>query len=177
MTENVISLLTARLDRIEKTMSESHRRILNAYFYEMMEEYKVDVRDKQAIRASQAMADIYDAHFEKLDNLNDKAKVAFEMYCDAKELYGTESNITKNAQSDFDVIVAQIEQYPDAEFADQLFYEKIEEYGVDAEDVQADRTVRAMNRYMDKVIELHFDKMDLIIETVDKEAAVAKKMK
>jgi hypothetical protein len=72
MAENVKSLFAARLDRIEKKTSESNLRFLDAYFYEVMAEYRVDLRDAQAMRASYAMEDIYSESFEMLRNLHEK---------------------------------------------------------------------------------------------------------
>jgi hypothetical protein len=175
MAENVKSLLTARLDRIEKKMSETNRRFLDAYFYKVMEENEVDLRDDQAMRASYAVADMYSTSIEMLQNLQEKAALKFEAYFDAKEQHGIEGKITQEAKSELEAVLSEMEQHPDSEWVDRYCDKKIQEYGVDAEDEQADRTMRAMNKYMEKVIEMQENKQNLKIETIEREVTLRKK--
>jgi hypothetical protein len=130
MAENVKSLLSARLDRIEKNMSESNRRFLDAYFYKVMEENQVDLRDDQAMRASYAVSDLYSTSIEMLQNLQEKAAQKFEAYFDAKEQHGIESKITQEANSELEAVLSEMEQHPDPEWVDRYSDKKIQEYGV-----------------------------------------------
>jgi hypothetical protein len=175
MAEKVKSLLIARLDRIEKKMSESNRRFLDAYFYKVMEEYQVDRRDAQARRASYAVADLYSKCYEMLQNIQEKATLKFEAYFDAKEQHGIESKITQEAKSELEAVLSEMEQHPDPEWVERYSDEKIQEYGVDAEDEQTDRTMRAMNKYMEKVIEMQENKQNLKMETIEREVTLRKK--
>jgi hypothetical protein len=68
-------------------------------------------------------------------------------------------------------------QHPDPEWVDRYYDEKMKEYGVDDENEQARRTVRAMNKYMKKVTEMRNNYLDLIMETGEREFTLRKRLK
>ena len=158
-------------------MSETDNKFLDAYFDKMMEEHGVDLQDEQAIRASQAMSDIDYKFTEITLTLLKEAERKGEVYIDALTEHGSESKITTKAKSEVDAIRYQIKECPCSEFIDRYFHEKMEEHGVDLEDEQAQRAIRAMNKYLTKVEERETTRFELIEKTVETNIALRKRAK
>jgi hypothetical protein len=66
MTDNVKSILGARLDRLIK--ERFNLNTLKAYSYKAMDEYGVNAKNEQAIRATRAMFDIWSKYMDMAEN-------------------------------------------------------------------------------------------------------------
>src|SRR5437899_1173253 len=142
MTDNVKSILEARLDRLIK--ERFNLNTLKAYSYKAMDEYGVNQKNEQAIRATRAMTDIWAKSEEiRCKDIDDILEAA-ENYEKAKALYGSGHEVTENARSIFKNTMPDklMERYDwDRE---AYFDQKMEEHGVDTEDEQAIRAINAM---------------------------------
>jgi hypothetical protein len=135
MADNVKSL---RLAQLSKQASKDGP-ILLAYRDMKMKEHKVDLQDEQAIRAKQAMQDIRDKMMEVLFQRDEESWAVVAIELEARERGDNE--MAERAAS----ILASM-HYKEEEDILKLeiyFIEKMKEYGVNLENEQAQRAIRA----------------------------------
>jgi hypothetical protein len=142
MANNVTSLISARRARIVQQAAESSWEFIFVYKDKKMEEFEVNRQNEQANRAVEAM---YDVWFKKIEIESKlikellKARKAFEQ--------ATKSGMHERmdrAESMFKTKVHKLLE-GDLDIADAYFHDRMEKHGVDLEDEQAKRAIRAMS--------------------------------
>jgi hypothetical protein len=157
MTDNVQSILGARLDRLIK--ERFNLNTLKAYSYKAMDEYGVNAKNEQAIRATRAMTDNWAKSEEiKFNGIED--------LCEAYENYPEES--IRNARCD------KIMEGYDWD-CEAYWAQKMEEHGVDTEDEQAIRAINAMADVWNKAMDMSENTMEGLSNAVENHAKLQKK--
>jgi hypothetical protein len=146
MADNVKSLRQAQLSK----QASKFAPILRAYRDMKMTEHGVDLQDEQAIRAKQAMQDIFDKDTEVLFQRDEESWAVFKIELEAREREDNE--MAERAAS----ILASMDHTEEDILKSEIYFqEKMKEYGVDPENEQAQRTIRATLEVREKFREIH----------------------
>jgi hypothetical protein len=140
-----------------------------------MDEYGVNPKNEQAIRATRAMTDIWAKSEEIRSKGIDDILEAAENYEKAKALYGSGNEVTEKAKSIWNTMLPDklMERYDwDRE---AYFRQKMEEHGVDAEDEQAIRAINAMADTFNKAMDMSDNTLEGLSNAVENDAKLRKK--
>jgi hypothetical protein len=146
MSDNVKSLRQAQLSK----QASKFGPILRAYWDKKIKEHGVDLRDDQAIRAIKAMQDTLEKDIE----------VGFQRQEESWAVFNFELEVRERGDNEMAERAASIRASMDHTEEDILksdiyFTEKMKEYGVDPENEQALRAMRATLEVWEKSNEMH----------------------
>ena len=137
--------LKSETARIRQQFAESSQEFLDVYKDKKMEDLGVDRRNEQANRAIDAMYDVWFNKIEIQSKLIKELFKACKVFDQAKKS-GMNERIDR-AESTFKTTF-KTKAYKllegDLDIADSYFFDRMEKHGVDLEDEQANRAIRAM---------------------------------